>query len=102
QLMEFATQQYVRAPPHYVEAPPAGVERYSIAFFLGGRLSEAVSPLKLPEGLQHHSSTADARPVEVGPKVLTNRLLGYPEAARRHHPDLLAALNPSAPVSADG
>ena len=51
ELLELASDGYLRATLHRVVAPPPGVERLSVAFFLGARLEETVPLLELPAEL---------------------------------------------------
>ncbi len=94
ELLELATDGYVRANVHDVVAPPAGVERFSIAFFLGARLDATVPLIELPEGLQRFKRGVSSDPSnplfrEVGRNALKSRLRSHPDVARRHHADLL-------------
>ena len=94
ELLELATDGYVRANIHDVVAPPAGAERFSIAFFLGARLDATVPLIELPEGLQRFKRGASTDPLnplfrEVGRNALKSRLRSHPDVASRHHADLL-------------
>jgi isopenicillin N synthase-like dioxygenase len=94
ELLELATDGYVRANVHDVVAPPAGVERFSIAFFLGARLDATVPLIELPEGLQRFKRGVSTDPLnplfrEVGRNAMKSRLRSHPDVARRHHADLL-------------
>ncbi len=95
ELLELATDGYVRANVHDVVAPPAGAERFSVAFFLGAKLDATVPLIALPEGLQRFKrgvSTDPQNPLfrEVGRNALKSRLRSHPDVARRHHADLLS------------
>lgn len=94
ELLELATNGFVRADVHDVVAPPAGVERFSIAFFLGARLDSTVPVLDLPEELKGEKRGVTVDPLnplfrEVGRNHLKSRLRSHPDVARRHHADLL-------------
>jgi isopenicillin N synthase-like dioxygenase len=94
ELLELATGGYVRANVHDVLAPPAGTERFSVAFFLGARLDATVPLIQLPEELRagKRGVTADpSNPLfrEVGRNALKSRLRSHPDVARRYHADLL-------------
>ena len=96
ELLELATDGYVRANIHDVVAPPDGMERFSIAFFLGARLDATVPLIELPEGLQRFKRGLSSDPLnplfrEVGRNALKSRLRSHPDVARRHHADLLFA-----------
>jgi isopenicillin N synthase-like dioxygenase len=93
ELLEVATQGYLRATRHRVVSP-AGRERFSIPVFLDPRLDAVVEPLTLPPEL-----AAEARGVEddpdnpllarYGEKSLIGWLRSHPAVAQRWHPDLL-------------
>ena len=51
ELLELASDGYLRATMHRVITPPAGIERISAAFFLGARLDAVVPLLQLPPAL---------------------------------------------------
>jgi isopenicillin N synthase-like dioxygenase len=95
ELLELATNGFVRADVHDVVAPPAGVERYSIAFFLGSRYDATIPVIELPEALRGKERGVTADPLnpifrEVGQNHLKSRLRSHPDVARAHHADLLA------------
>ena len=93
ELLELASDGYLRATVHRVVAPPSGTERVSIAFFLGARLDATVPLLQLPKALaaQAHGPESDpSNPLfrNVGQNYMKGRLRSHPDVARRHHPDL--------------
>ena len=94
EVLELATQGYVRADVHDVVAPPAGSERLSVAFFLGAHVDSVVPVIELPEEIKdkRRGVTVDAfNPIfqQVGRNALKSRLRSHPDVARRHHADLL-------------
>ncbi len=94
ELLEIASNGYLRANVHRVVSPPAGVDRLSVAFFLGARLDAQVPLLALPANLadQARGLTQDPHnPLfrDVGRNYLKGRLRSHPDVARRHHADLL-------------
>ncbi|MBB4092134.1 isopenicillin N synthase family oxygenase [Ochrobactrum pecoris] len=94
ELLELATNGFVRADVHGVVAPPAGVERFSVAFFLGARYDATIPVIDLPDELKtkERGVTVDAlNPIfrEVGANNLKSRLRSHPDVARAHHADLL-------------
>jgi len=96
ELIELATNGFVRAAVHDVVAPPAGSERFSIAFFLGSRPDAVVPVIDLPDNLKHLARGLSADPLnpifrEVGRNQLKSRLRSHPDVARIHCPDLVAA-----------
>ncbi len=95
ELLELATDGFVRAAIHDVVAPPAGVERFSIAFFLGSRPDATIPVIPLPDALkasQRGLSVDPLNPIfrEVGRNQLKSRLRSHPDVARAHYADLLA------------
>lgn len=94
ELLELATNGFVRADIHGVVTPPAGTERFSIAFFLGASLEATVPIIDLPPELKRaeRGVTSDAQnPIfrEVGQNHLKARLRSHPDVARAHYSDLL-------------
>jgi len=94
ELLELASDGYLRATLHRVVAPPAGIERVSVAFFLGARLDATVPLLQLPAALaaQAHGPESDpSNPLfrSVGQNYLKGRLRSHPDVAGRHHADLI-------------
>ncbi|CND93328.1 putative iron/ascorbate oxidoreductase family protein [Yersinia nurmii] len=95
ELLELATNGYLRATVHRVETPPAGVDRLSIAFFLGARLDAVVPLYQLPEHLAAEASGPASDPLnplfrDVGVNYLKGRLRSHPDVAQRYYPDVLA------------
>ena len=95
ELLELATNGFVRADVHDVVAPPAGVERYSVAFFLGARYDATIPVIALPEELKRAERGITVDPLnpifrEVGQNHLKSRLRSHPDVARAHHADLLS------------
>lgn len=94
ELLELASDGYLRATMHRVVTPPAGIERISAAFFLGARLDALVPLLQLPPALAAEAHGPERDPQnplfrEVGMNYLKGRLRSHPDVARRHHSDLL-------------
>jgi len=99
EILELASNGYLRATVHRVVSPPAGGERLSVAFFLGAHLDATVPLLALPPHLaaQAQGVTQDPQnPLfrEVGRNYLKSRLRSHPDVARRHHADLLDPAEP--------
>jgi isopenicillin N synthase-like dioxygenase len=93
ELLELASDGYLRATMHRVVLPPAGAERLSAAFFLGARLDATVPLLRLPPTLAACARGAERDPGnplfrEVGLNYLKGRLRSHPDVAKRHHADL--------------
>jgi isopenicillin N synthase-like dioxygenase len=96
ELLELATNGYLRATVHRVITPPAGADRLSVAFFLGARLDATVPLLDLPPALAAEARGPASDPQnplfhDVGPNYLKGRLRSHPDVAKRHYADILAA-----------
>lgn len=94
ELLELASDGYLRATMHRVVTPPAGTDRVSIAFFMGARLDATVPLLRLPPALAAAARGPERDPNnplfrQVGQNYLKGRLRSHPDVARRHHADLL-------------
>ncbi len=94
ELLELASNGYLRATVHRVVSPPVGVERLSVPFFFGARLDATVPLLELPSELAAEArgpASDPANPLfnDVGLNVLKSRLRSHPDVARRHYADLL-------------
>jgi isopenicillin N synthase-like dioxygenase len=94
EILEIASNGYLRANVHRVVSPPAGTDRLSVAFFLGARLDSEVPLLSLPPHLagEARGLTQDpSNPLfrEAGKNYLKGRLRSHPDVARRHHADLI-------------
>ncbi|OYR17008.1 2OG-Fe(II) oxygenase superfamily protein [Brucella grignonensis] len=94
ELLELATNGFVRADVHGVVAPPAGTERFSVAFFLGARYDATIPVIDLPDELKIKERGVTVDPLntlfrEVGQNNLKSRLRSHPDVARAHHQDLL-------------
>ncbi|MCH4897343.1 isopenicillin N synthase family oxygenase [Pseudomonas sp. B707] len=92
ELLELATNGYLRATVHRVVSPPVGSERLSIAFFLGAQL-DAVMPLyPLPTALLREARGPASDPLnplfrDVGWNYLKGRLRSHPDVAQRFYAD---------------
>jgi isopenicillin N synthase-like dioxygenase len=92
ELLEVATQGYLRATRHRVVSP-AGKERFSIPFFLDPRLDAVVQPLQLPPELAAEARGVEDDPdnpllAQYGQKCLLGWVRSHPRVAERWHPDL--------------
>lgn len=95
EMLEIATQGYLKATRHRVLSPPAGVDRYSIPFFLGPRLDAVVEPLRLPRELAAGATGVADDPgnplhAEFGENALVGWLRSHPRVAERWWSDVLA------------
>ncbi|KPV49611.1 2-oxobutyrate oxidase, partial [Kouleothrix aurantiaca] len=94
EVLELASNGFLRANVHRVVTPPAGTDRMSVAFFFGARLDATVPLLELTPELAAHARGLTRDPMnplfrEVGKNHLKSRLRSHPDVAARHHPDLL-------------
>ena len=95
ELLELASDGFLRATVHRVISPPAGRDRISLAFFLGARLDATVPALQLPPELAAQAAGFERDPNnpllhQVGENTLKGRLRSHPDVALRHYADLLA------------
>lgn len=94
ELLEYASDGYLKATVHRVVSPGAGDERISIPFFYNTALDKAITLLDLPPALKAEATgvTRDpANPISgvVGENALKSRLRAHPDVAAIHHPDLV-------------
>lgn len=95
ELMEFATDGYLRATSHRVVSPPEGETRMSIPFFLNPALDSTIPLVDLPPELAEGARGVTQDPANVisgtfGENMLKARLRAHPDVAAIHHPDLVA------------
>ncbi|MCX4684794.1 isopenicillin N synthase family oxygenase [Kitasatospora purpeofusca] len=93
ELLEVATDGYLKATSHRVVSPPGARERYSVPFFYNPRLDAHIEPLDFP--LAHHAPGATQDPAnplyaDFGFNEWKGYTRAHPEVTRRHHPDLAA------------
>lgn len=96
EMLEYATQGYLRATKHRVISPKAPDDRISIPYFFNPALDAQLPIIDLPPEL-----AAQARGVEEDPNnaihalygqnVLKSRLRAHPDVAERWHSDLLVS-----------
>lgn len=94
ELLELATNGYLRATVHRVVSPPPDEERLSIAFFLGAQLDAVVPVYALPPELAREAPGPQSDPLnpllrDVGWNYLKGRLRSHPDVAERYYPDVL-------------
>ncbi|MGK3142264.1 isopenicillin N synthase family dioxygenase [Pantoea sp. C2G6] len=92
ELLELATNGYLRATVHRVVSPAQRSERLSIAFFLGAQLDAVVPIYQLPPSLAGLAQGPESDPLnpllrEVGWNYLKGRLRSHPEVAQRFYPE---------------
>lgn len=95
ELLELVTNGFVRADIHAVTLPPAGMVRYSVAFFLGAYYGAKIPLLDLPENIRRDERGVTVDPQnpilnDVGANHLKARLRSHPDVARAHYADVTA------------
>ncbi|XAG09078.1 hypothetical protein NM432_17295 [Vibrio metschnikovii] len=90
ELLELASDGYLKATEHRVVSPNHGQERFSIAYFMGPRLESRVPKLFLPERLKNQALGPTSDPnnplfYQVGDNVLKGRLRSHPEVANKYY-----------------
>ena len=96
ELLEYATNVYLKATNHRVVSPRAPHDRLSIPFFFNPALDTKLPLIELPADLAVHARgvTEDpANPIHslYGENALKSRLRAHPDVAAIHHPDLIGA-----------
>ncbi|MET9959134.1 2-oxoglutarate and iron-dependent oxygenase domain-containing protein [Streptomyces sp. NPDC006326] len=94
ELLEIATDGYLRATDHRVVSPPGAVERFSVPFFYNPRLDAVIDTvpgeyLRAAPGVLHDAS--NPLHAEYGRNELKGWVRAHPAVARRWHPELVAA-----------
>jgi isopenicillin N synthase-like dioxygenase len=94
ELLEIATDGYLKATLHRVVSPPAGTERISIPYFHGPALDATIPAIDLPPALAADSPgvTLDpANPLHAvfGDNWLKSRLRAHPNVVEAQYPHLL-------------
>ena len=95
ELLEVATDGYLKATNHRVVSPPGARERFSAPFFYNPRLDARIAPLPFPHAPRATGVTRDPdNPLfaEYGWNSLKGWLRAHPEVARKHHPGLAETL----------
>lgn len=93
ELLEVATDGYLKATVHRVISPRIGDDRISIPFFFSPALDGHIPFLELPDGLESPGISVDPEnPIfaTYGENALKSRLRAHPDVAAIHHPDLIA------------
>lgn len=99
EILELASDGYLRATVHRVTTPSAGRDRLSVAYFFGADLNARVPLIRLPpeRNIEKRGITADPlNPLfyDVGRNYLKGRLRSHPDVAKRHYADLLSSAPP--------
>ncbi len=90
ELLELATNGYLRATMHRVITPPEGRERLSVAYFLGATLDCVVPLYALPAHLAVEATGVAVDPDnpllrEVGMNYLKGRFRSHPDVAEKFY-----------------
>ena len=95
ELLEYATNGYLKATVHRVISPSIGSDRISIPFFFNPALDASIPVIPLPAALQPEATGVTPDPDDspilqvYGENVLRYRLRAHPDVAAIHHADLL-------------
>jgi isopenicillin N synthase-like dioxygenase len=90
ELLELATNGYLKATIHQVLAPANSTDRVSIAYFLGASLDSVVPVFTLPKELTSTPSFIETDPEnpllrDVGLNYMKGRLRSHPDVARKYY-----------------
>ncbi|GAA2892869.1 isopenicillin N synthase family dioxygenase [Microbacterium esteraromaticum] len=96
ELLEYATNGYLKATNHRVVSPRAPHDRLSIPFFFNPALDTQLPLIELPAELAVHARgvTQDpGNPIHslYGENALKSRLRAHPDVAAIHHAELIGA-----------
>jgi isopenicillin N synthase-like dioxygenase len=90
EMLELATDGYLKATLHRVQSPKVGTDRISIPFFFNPALDARMPRLELSEGRGLSADPTNSPILETyGDNVLRYRLRAHPNVAAIHHADLL-------------
>lgn len=96
EMLELATDGYLKATLHKVQSPKIGTDRISIPFFFNPALDATMPKLELPPELRSAARGLSADPTNspiletYGDNALRYRLRAHPNVAQIHHADLLS------------
>lgn len=97
EMLQIATDGYLRATKHRVQSPPAGRARVSVAYFFNPCMEATFERIELPADLAAEApggqNTKPGDPIfsNYGDNWLKFRLRSHPDVAEIHHADLLAS-----------
>jgi isopenicillin N synthase-like dioxygenase len=94
EMLEVATEGYLAATIHRVQAPAPGVDRYSVPFFWSPRLDAVIEPVPLPPELKAQARGISDDPsnpmlASFGLNMLKGRMRAHPDVTERHYPELM-------------
>ncbi|MGO3859975.1 MAG: isopenicillin N synthase family dioxygenase [Neisseriaceae bacterium] len=95
ELLELASNGYLKATMHRVVSPEPGRNRFSSAYFMSARLDATVPLLKLPQHLAAAATGPSSDPnnplfYQVGQNTLKGRLRSHPDVAQKHYAHVLS------------
>ena len=96
EMLQAATNGYLRATAHRVSSPRPGRQRISIAYFMHPRFECAFTPVELPPELAaealggQNADPGDPVLTTFGDNYLKIRLRSHPDVARTYYADVLA------------
>lgn len=90
ELLELASNGYLKATNHRVTSPKSGITRYSSAFFMAAQLDASVPVLDLPPHLAKHAKGPTSDPGNpllhnVGENVMKGRKRSHPDVSARYY-----------------
>ena len=94
EMLQAATNGYLRATKHRVQSPPASVDRVSVAYFFHPRLDAVLSPIALPPLLAaeapggQNADPNDPIFTTFGDNYLKIRLRSHADVAAAHYADV--------------
>lgn len=95
EMLQIATDGYLRATKHRVLSPSAGRERLSVAYFFNPKMEATMPRIPLPAELQadapggENVRSGDPIFANYGDNWLKFRVRSHPDVAEIHHPDLV-------------
>ncbi len=102
EMLELATNGYLRANVHRVVSPNSGTDRYSIAYFFSPSLhAQEVPLLALPDALAQQATGPESDPDNplfrhIGTNALKGRIRSHLDVAERFYPEQFAQLKAQA------
>jgi isopenicillin N synthase-like dioxygenase len=95
EMLEVATNGYLKATLHRVISPVLGDDRISFPFFYAPRLDASIPAVDLPEELVQYSRGITQDPHNVlhtifGENSLKSRVRAHPNVVAAHHPHLMS------------
>lgn len=95
EMLQIATNGYLRATKHRVTSPTAGRQRISIAYFFNPKMEATMPTISLPPELAaeapggQNDRPGDPIFATYGDNWLKFRVRSHPDVAEIHHPDLV-------------